>query len=74
MSEKLKFVEAILFNQNNNGNKHVLVPVEAIACLEKHPAGDSYIVHFKPDYNFGTKEPIKEINARVTSKSVEILM
>ena len=72
MTDKLKFIESTLFNPAKQAKK-ILVPIEAIASLEKEINGSGYIVHFRPDYNFGTKEPIDSINASMTSESIEIL-
>ena len=73
MTDKLRFIEATLFDSSGVGGKTVFVPIEAIISLEKDHSGSTYSVNFSPDYNFGVKGNWTSVNAKISANAIEIL-
>ncbi len=79
MPEKLKFIKATAFPDKNNPAAssilptEVLVPVEAIACLQKDPGRDIYEVRFKVNYPFSLSFPASSVQATLDASKIEVL-
>ncbi len=78
--EKLKFIKATAFPDKNNSSSvylqpiEILVPIEAIACLQKNPSGhNSYDVKFKTNYPLSLNFPVSSIQATLDISKIEIL-
>lgn len=78
--EKLQFIKATSFPDKHNpnpGHNHpieILIPVEAIACLEKDlQSPNSYRVRFKKDYPFPLPFTHANISAYIEPTKVQIL-
>jgi len=78
--DKLKFIKATAFPDKNNPAAQmavpteILVPIEAIACLEKNHGGhNSYSVRFKVNYPFSLSFPASSVEATIDISKIEIL-
>jgi len=78
MADKLKFIKATTFPDKNNPSSvnfhptEVLVPIEAIACLQKMPHGH-YQVRFKTNYPFSLSFPASSVEATLDISKIDLL-
>lgn len=76
----MKFVKATAFPNMNYPDAgdlkpvEILVPVEAISCLQKSPGSTTkYQVKFKPEYPFSLGFPISFVEATIDNTNIDIL-
>ncbi|MEO5889176.1 MAG: hypothetical protein ABIQ31_02930 [Ferruginibacter sp.] len=78
--EKMRFVKATAFPNKNYSDAasfnpiEILVPIEAISCLQKDPnSANNYLVKFKPEYPFSVGFPISYVEATLDKSKIDII-